>query len=222
MTINQFAPRVHVSSRFLSLSGAVGVGYALSWVAGLSVPAPNPAFHASGQQIIAAYAGHGAAAALQFALTEGLPAAGIAVISVTLARTLRSRIAGVVGLTAAAISLVQFLLGLALTAAAAPGAAHLLFAAVNRLDGVKLLLFAALGAAAALAGRRGAIVRRSGMAAARLPRWLRWTGAAMAVAMTASGLVYLLLLSGLVLLAGPALVLLLVFMAGAGLTLARS
>jgi hypothetical protein len=159
---------------------------------------------------VAALSGHGPAVAAQFALTEGLPAAGIAVIAVALARTARrsgstgaARFALVAGLAAAVISVMQFGLGLALTATSAPGPAHLLFTSVDRLDGVKMLALAVLGAAAAT------------MTA--LPRWLRWTGIALAVAITCSGLVYLLLIASLAAAAGPALVLLLAFMTGCGI-----
>ncbi|HYB48882.1 MAG TPA: hypothetical protein VED20_16270, partial [Streptosporangiaceae bacterium] len=51
------------------------------------------------------------------------------------------------------------------------------------LDGVKMLALAGLGAAAATM--------------ALLPRWLRYTGLALAIAITASGLVYVLLLQPL-------------------------
>ena len=196
--------------RLLTVSGLAGVGYSLSWIAGLAVPAPYPGFGASGTEIVAALSGHGPAVAAQFALTEGLPAAGIAVIAVALARTARrsgstgaARFALVAGLAAAVISAMQFGLGLALTATSAPGPAHLLFTSVDRLDGVKMLALAVLGAAAAT------------MIA--LPRWLRWTGIALAVAITCSGLVYLLLIASLAAAAGPALVLLLAFMTGCGI-----
>jgi hypothetical protein len=196
--------------RLLTVSGLAGVGYSLSWIAGLAVPAPSPGLGASGTEIVAALSGHGPAVATQFALTEGLPAAGIAVIEVALARTARrsgstgaARFALVAGLAAAVISVVQFGLGLALTATSAPGPAHLLFTSVDRLDGVKMLALAVLGAAAAT------------MTA--LPRWLRWTGIALAVAITCSGLVYLLLIAPLAAAAGPALVLLLAFMTGCGI-----
>jgi Tetracyclin repressor-like, C-terminal domain len=87
----------------------------------------------------------------------------------------------VAGLTAAVISAVQFGLGLGLAATAAPGPAHLLYTSINRLDGAKMLALAVLGVAAA--------------AMTALPRWLRWTGIALAVAITCSGLVYLLLIA---------------------------
>jgi hypothetical protein len=215
--------------------GAVGIGYSLCWIAGLSVSAPSPAFGASGRQIVAAFAGHGAALATQFALTEGLPAAGIAAVTVALASAARtrgqitasqitasqitarqitarqitarqitaSRFALASGLTAAIISVLQFGLGLLLATTSSPGTAHLAYAAVNRMDGGKMLALAVLGAA--------------GAAMTPLPTWLRITGIALAVSITVSGVVYLLLLSSLAAAAGPALVLLLIFITGCGI-----
>jgi len=113
------------------------------------------------------------------------------------------RFALVSGLVAAIISAVQFGLGLSLTAITAPGPAHLLYASVDRLDGAKMLALAVLGAAAA--------------AMTALPRWLRYTGIALAITITCSGLVYLLLAASLAAAAGPALVLLLAFMTGCGI-----
>jgi len=206
--------------RWLTGLGAVGVGYSLSWIAGLSVSAPSPAFGASGRQIVAAFAGHGAALATQFALTEGLPAAGIAVVAVALASAARARgqitagqiTAGQItagrfalasGLTAAIISVLQFGLGLLLATTSSPGTAQLAYAAVNRMDGGKMLALAVLGAA--------------GAAMTPLPKWLRITGIALAVSIAVSGVVYLLLLSALAAAAGPALVLLLTFITGCGI-----
>ena len=191
--------------RLLTVPGAIGIGYTLSWIAGLAIPAPSPKFSASGAQIVSAVAGHGPALAAQYALTEGLPAAGIAVVAIGLARFAGSRVAMVAGVTAAVISVLQFCLGLWLAATSSPATAHVLFQMVNRMDGGKMLVLAVLGAAAA--------------AAPALPRWLRYAGAALAVAIAASGVVYLLLLQSLQLLAGPALVLLLVFITSAGIWL---
>jgi hypothetical protein len=92
-----------------------------------------------------------------------------------------------------------------LAATSSPVTAHVLYQMVNRMDGVKMLALAVLGAA--------------GAAALALPRWLRYTGAALAVAIAASGVAYLLLLQSLAPLAGPALVLLLIFITGAGIWL---
>ena len=196
--------------RRLTVPVVAGLGFSLSWIAGLAVPAPSPRFGAPGAEVVAALAGHGPIVTTQFALTEGLPAVGIAVISVALAKAARrsgatrtGRFALVSGLAAAIISAIQFGLGVALTATSAPGPAHLLYASVDRLDGVKMLALAVLGAAAATM--------------TVLPRWLRYTGIALAVAITCSGLVYLLLVASLTAAAGPALVLLLAFMTGCGI-----
>ncbi len=196
--------------RRLTVPVVAGLGYSLSWIAGLAVQAPSPRFGAPGAEVVAALAGHGPIVTTQFALTEGLPAVGIAVISVALARAARrsgatraGRFALVSGLAAAIISAIQFGLGVALTATSAPGPAHLLYASVDRLDGVKMLALAVLGAAAATM--------------TVLPRWLRYAGIALAVAITCSGLVYLLLVASLTAAAGPALVLLLAFMTGCGI-----
>lgn len=206
------AGRAGAGRRVMTVTGIAGIGYALSWIAGLSRPAPSPAFTASGADIVAELAGHGTAVAAQYALTEGLPAAGLAVISIALASAARrrgamtaARFALVSGLTAATISVLQFGLGLTLIATSEPGTAHVLFALVNRLDGVKMLALAVLGAA--------------GAAMTLLPRWLRYTGLALAISITASGVVYLLLLQALAVAAGPALILLLLFITSAGLVL---
>jgi hypothetical protein len=169
-----------------------------------------PKLTASGDQIATALAGHGTAVAAQFALTEGLPAAALAIVSIALARAAHksgrqpaARAALIAGLAAALISLTQFVLGAVLAATSAPGTAHLLYDAVNRLDGVKMLALAVLAVAAVASGI--------------LPRWLRYAGIALAITITASGIAYLLLLPSLAVY--PAGVLLLVFITGTGITL---
>jgi hypothetical protein len=201
--------------RLLTVTGVAGIAYTLSWIAGLAVAAPSPKLTASGAQIAAAFAGHQTAVAVQFALTEGLPAAGLAIIAVALARAARrsgaaaaARAALLAGGAAALISLLQFVLGAVLAGTASPGTAHLLYDAVNRLDGVKMLALAVL----ALAGATSRV----------LPRWLRYTGIALAIAITASSIAYLLLLQGLAILAIPSGVLLLVFITGTGIVLGAS
>jgi hypothetical protein len=201
--------------RLLTVTGLAGIGYALSWIAGLSVPAPSPKLTASGAEIAAAFAGHGTAVAAQFALTEGLPAAGLAIVSIALARAARrsgaaeaARVALIAGGAAALISLLQFALGAALAVTTTSATAHLLYEAVNRLDGVKMLALAGLGLAGAASGA--------------LPRWLRYTGIGLAIAIAASSVAYLLLVQGLAVLALPAGVLLLVFITGTSITLGTS
>ena len=201
--------------RLLTVTGVTGIVFTLSWIAGLSVAAPSPKLTASGAEITAALAGHGTAVAAQFALTEGLPAAGLAIVSVALARAARrsgaaaaARFACIAGVAAAVISLAQFVLGMVLAGTSAPGTAHLLYEAVNRLDGAKMFALAALGLAGAASGV--------------LPRWLRYTGIALAFAMAASGVPYLLLLQGGAVLAYVSGPLLLLFITGTGIALGTS
>jgi hypothetical protein len=197
------------------VTGVTGIAFTLSWIAGLSVAAPSPTLTASGTEITAALAGHGTAVAAQFALTEGLPAAGLAIISVAVARAARrsgaaaaARFACIAGVAAAVISLAQFVLGMVLAGTSAPGTAHLLYEAVNRLDGAKMLALAALGLADAASGV--------------LPRWLRYTGIALAMAMASSGVPYLSLLQGGAVLAYVSGPLLLLFVTGTGIALGTS
>ena len=66
-----------------------------------------------------------------------------------------------------------------------------------------------------------AVLGAAGAAMRPLPRWLRYTGIVLALALTASGVVYLLLLASLAVAAGPALVLLLLFITGGGIITGR-
>ena len=148
-------PRRHL----LTVTGVAGIAFTLSWIAGLSVAAPSPKLTASGAEIAAALAGHGTAVAAQFALTEGLPAAGLAVVSIALTRAARrsgaaaaARVALIAGVGAAVISVAQFALGMVLAGTSAPGPAHMVYEAVNRLDGVKMFALAILGLAGAASG----------------------------------------------------------------------
>jgi hypothetical protein len=191
----------------LTGTGAIGLGYTLSWIAGLTIPAPSPALGASGRAVVTAYTGHEVAGAINFLLSEGLPAIGIAVVSIAVARAAggwRGRVLRTAGLIAAVISLAEFALGLALVRTLDFGTAHALWAGLDRADGVKMLTFAVLGAVTSTSRA--------------LPRWLRYTGATLAATMTVSGTVYLLLMQSLAIAAGPALLCLLVFITGAGIT----
>jgi hypothetical protein len=76
-----------------------------------------------------------------------------------------------------------------------PATAHLLYEAMNRLDGVKMFAIAAVALAAGTA--------------TVLPRWLRWLGVALGISITASEVAYLFLFDSLAWLAHVAGVLLL-------------
>ncbi|WP_157556040.1 hypothetical protein [Nocardia acidivorans] len=194
-----------------SLPAVLGIAYSASWIAGLSVGAPAPVFADSGSDIIRELSGHTGAFAVQFLLTEGLPAIGLAVVSLALARATRSplaaRIAAVTGVAAALISFTQFLLGLTLARTGSPDSAHLLFELVSRFDGVKMFLLAGLAVAAVLSGL--------------LPRWLNFTAIALAVTIIASGVGYLFLIQGLATLAYVSGPLLLIVITGTGVVLGR-
>jgi hypothetical protein len=94
-----------------------------------------------------------------------------------------------------------------LAGSARPGTAHLLYEAVNRLDGVKMFALAALALA--------------GVASRLLPRWLAYVGVALAVSIVGSGIAYLLLIQGLAVLAYVSGVLLLLFVTATGVVLGR-
>jgi hypothetical protein len=195
--------------RMMTVPAAAGAAFTVSWIAGLAVPDPSPQMTAPGTTIVAALAGHSGEVVANYVLTEGLPAFGLAVVAVFLARALRAAGAGTLarltraaGLAAAAISLTQCALGIALARASAPAAARDLFELVNRLDGAKMLMLAVLAAAAAL----GSL----------LPGWLRYLSGALAILITASGVAYLFLLDSVAWLAYPAGMLLLAVIPAAG------
>ena len=211
----QTEPQVGTGRRMMAGPAAAGAAYTVSWIAGLAIPAPSPRLTASGASVVEALAGHSGEVAANFVLTEGLPALGLAVVSAFLARTLRgqgatrlARTALVAGLVAAAISLTQCVLGVALARASVPGTARELNELVNQLDGVKMFALAALAAAVAVAPR--------------LPGWLRCLGAALAASITASGVAYLFLLDSAAWLAWPAGLVLLAFIPAAGYVAART
>jgi hypothetical protein len=194
---------------FAPVPVVTGIAFTLSWIIGLAIPAPSPRLTASGATIVTELAGHGGQFVANVILTEGLPAIGLAVISAYLARhTRHPRWVLGAGVFAAVVSLTQCALGLALARATAPATAHLLYEAVNRLDGVKMFAIAAVALAAG--------------AAATLPRWLRWLGIALGISIAASGVAYLFLLDSVAWLAYVAGMLLLIFIPAAGIVEGRA
>lgn len=172
---------------------------------------------------MAAHAGHTAVTAIQFLLTEGAASLALAVVAIALGRAgLRagaSKVAGITlatGVVAAAVALVQCGLGVYLATSVVPadqvGTAGKLAEVINRLDDVKMLVLAIMAVAGTL------MARRTGL----LPRWLRWTGAALAVAIAASGVGYALLNNAFAQAAWVSLPLLLIWVTGAGLVLGQA
>ncbi len=199
-----------------------GLAYLAAWVAGLAAWPANLALNATSAQVAVAHRAHVAGAATQYLLVEGV--AGL-LFGVVLAAGLFSgrraeAVAGrrtAIGLGALAVltSLVQCGLGLAVIAAATEhriAAGGELFALVNRLDGVKMLALAGVGACFVATRSR----------AARQPRWLTVTAVAMAVALAASGMAYVLLANPLAWTAFVSGPLLLIWVTGTGIWLTRS
>jgi hypothetical protein len=214
--------------RDLAVSGrtvvpaVAGLLYAAAWVAGLVIGPRTVSATASDAEVASAYAGSSGPAIAQVVLTEGVAGAALAVVVVALgqaahgrgARRLAAR-AEVAGLAAAGLSLIQCALGLLLAGWAVPdgdsSAAGSLFRLISRIDGAKMLLLAVL----ALSGM--ALARRAGPP----PAWARFPSLVLAAALTGSALGYLLLAPALAALAYLSLPLLLIWVAGAGLWLAR-
>ena len=210
-------------SRSLITAPAVaGIAYTTAWLLGLAVWPSNLDVAASDVNVVATYSAHQGAAMTQYLLLEGLAAIALAVVVTALGKAAHrreaerlGRVTVVAGLTAVALSLAQCVVGLLLAGSVAPDGetqqAGRLFDVINRADGVKMFALAAM----AMAGI--GLVRR-----AVLPRWLGYSGAFLTVALIVSGAGYLLLNTALaqaVFVSGP---LLLVWVTGAGVALART
>jgi len=200
---------------------ALGVGYSLTWVVGLSIWPNNLDVRSTGSQVLSAFAGHGGIASVQYLLTEGLPALGLFALAALLAGPTRRRISSgraravfATGALAGLISAVQTGLGVTL-ALSLPSAnastAHGLFEAVNRLDGVKMFLLAGFALAAMPLFRRG-----------HLPRWLGYAGIVLAGSIAVSGIGYLLLVPAVAPAAWVSLPALLVWVTGTAIAIGRS
>jgi len=207
---------------WLTIPAMAGAAYTLAWVTGLSVSSSSTDVNSTGAQVVTAYTGHEGAVVTQFVLTEGVASLCLAVVAVTLGRAgIRAgaaslgRAIAATGLAAAGIALVQCVLGVALAASVVPagheGTAGTLNDTINRLDGLKMFVLAALAVAGTVLARRTHI----------LPKWLAWVGALLAVAIAASGVGYALLNNALSVAAWVSLPLLLVFITGAGIVLGR-
>ena len=203
------------------VSAWAGVAYLVAWVAGLAAWPANLALNATGAQVAAAHRTHVAAATTQYLMVEGLAGLllGVVLASWLLGRRRAAAVAGrrtAIGLSVVAVitSLAQCGLGLAVIAAARQhqvASSGDLFALVNRLDGVKMLALA--GVAACFVATRSP--------AARPPRWLAVTAVAMAVALVASGVTYVVLANPLAWTAFVSGPLLLIWVAGTGIWLTR-
>jgi hypothetical protein len=188
---------------------AAAVGYSAAWIAGLMIFSASTDVRSTGAQIVAGYHGHTGLGTAQFVLTEGVASLCLAVV----AWAVGDRVVRATGLTAAGLAFVQCGLGIYLTVSLVPAgradAAETVLAAINRVDGVKMFVLAAM----ALGGF--AFGRRTG----RLPAWLGPVAIALAAAIIVSGVGYALLIGPLATAAYASLPLLLLWVTGAGLLL---
>lgn len=176
-------PMARRGSRQLLLAAALYVG---AWVTGLTVAPPAPGPFASPSGVHGFFLAHGHAALVQSALVHGLAATALMAFVIALARTLPGRYGGWVrtlGLSAAAVSLLQFAVMALLAAQVGPGTVGRtagLFHAVNSADTVKLLLLGGLVGIATIGARR---LGRG--------RWPSLLSAVVAVLLPISGLAFL-------------------------------
>jgi hypothetical protein len=185
------------------------IAYSASWVAGLLVFSASTNVRSTGAELIAGY--QGGLGTLQFVLTEGVASVCLALVAWAFGGVVRAT-----GLVAAGLAFVQCALGIYLTVSLVPAgdaeSAETVFAAINRVDGVKMFVLAAMAIGGFVFGRR----------TGRLPAWLGYVALALAVAIVASGIGYLLLIDSFAMAAYVSLPLLLVWVTGAGLALRSS
>lgn len=194
-----------------------GGAYAAAWLVGLALHPSGPALDAAGPVVAAHYASARWPLAVQSLLVHGVAAVALLFVAAGVAAAGRglpgARLGRGAARLAAALSFVQAVLGVtaALTADTSDAArARWLFAAVGRLDGVKMLALGTMVAAGVALARRGV-----------LPRWLGVAGAVLVAVVIPAAAGYLLLLQGPAVAAGPALLLLVVWVAGVGVATGR-
>lgn len=196
--------------------------YIVFWVLALTLWSGARSIDMSPQAVVGLYGGAPFQATITLIFSEGLAAVPLLIVLVAIGRTVSrrgaigaGRVVVATGVAAVAVSLTECAIGLVLALGAAPAhdaaASGLLFDALNRLDGVKMLLLAAC----ALAGSVGPAWR-----VRALPLWLRVVGIALAVAIVASGIGYVFLIAPLAMAAYASLPLLLLWVSGSGVVLA--
>jgi len=204
-------------------AAVAGICYTVAWVVSFAPGAPMPSVAASGGQIVAAYSGHNWPTIVNLVLSEGIAAVALAAVVLLVgsaARRAGARRAGlavaVFGVTAAAVSLAELVMAAWLqygpVASRHDATAGTLWSTVQRIDGAKLFVLAAMAVALAVLSLTSTV----------LPRWLALLAYPLAVSLVLSGLGYVLLAAGLSDAVYVAGVLLLVVVTAAGLTLRTS
>jgi hypothetical protein len=197
-----------------------GIVYTVSWVVSFVVGAPMPSVAASGDQIVAAFAGHDWPSIVSLVLQEGIPPVALAAVVLLVARAASragARRAGlavaVFGVAAAAVSLAELVMAAWLqygpVTSGHAATAGTLWSAIQRIDGAKMFVLAAMAVALAVLSLTSAV----------LPRWLALLAHPLAVTLVLSGLGYVLLAVGLSDTVWVSGVLLLVVVTSTGVTL---
>jgi hypothetical protein len=199
------------------------VGYAVAWIASQLTGAPNPSIAAPGTQLVASFAGHGGSVMAMFVLAEGVAAIALILVVVFVARAARqpgtrqaTRLAAMTaagfGIASAVVSLTELGLGAWLFGTVLPQRRTATFGtvyhALERLDGAKMFLLAAMAVALSAVA----------ISAAILPR-LAPIGFLLGAALVVSGLGWVLLAPGLGNSVYASGVLLVVFVTATGVTL---
>jgi len=199
-------------------AAVAGICYTVAWVVSFAPGAPMPSVAASGGQIVAAYSGHDWPTIVNLVLSEGIAAVALAAVVLLVGSAARRAglAVAVFGVTAAAVSLAELVMAAWLqygpVASRQDATSGTLWSAVQRIDGAKLFVLAAMAVALAVLSLTSTV----------LPRWLALLAYPLAVSLVLSGLGYVLLAAGLSDAVYVAGVLLLVVVTAAGLTLRTS
>lgn len=195
--------------RWPMLASATYVGV---WLVGLAGFGPGPASDASAAEVSQYVAEHRSGTAAQSLLIHGVAAVALLVVLVALRRAGASnRVAHAAGITGAGISLVQLVLDLWRSVLSSGTTTSTLVGTIDRVDGIKMLAFAVMIAAAV-----------PSMRAAGLIRWrMGLVGRFAAAALVISGLAYAMSLDGKVATAAVSLVLLLGWVGFSGVAAGR-
>jgi hypothetical protein len=189
-----------------------GVGYVGAWVVGLSAFGLGPAADATDAEVARYFDDHTVTSALQSTFIHGL--AAVALVAVLVAVRRRAplpRTAWVAGLAGATLSLMQWGLGMWRSLAASGSTTVDLVAAIDRIDGAKMLAFAVM------IGTSLTALRSSGL----IGRRLRAVGGVATVSLVAAAVAYGFAVDALTVAAEVALLGLLTFVAGIGIAAGR-
>ena len=208
----------------LSAPALAGIAYSVAWIASQLTGGRNPSISAPGTQLVASFAGDGGSMLAMFVLAEGVAAIALILVVIFVARAARqpgtrlaarraATAAAGFGIASAVVSLTELGLGIWLFGTLLPQRRTATFGtafhALNRLDGGKMFVLAAMAVALSAVA----------LSAPILPRWLAPFGFLLGAALVVSGLGWLLLAPGLANLVNVSAPLLLAFVTATGVTL---